>query len=71
MLKRLKNLWKLGEYKIQDSVVSDPLLANETTKLIRDIPLGDGKAEFLGVGTEEEYKEQEKADKGLKGIFGL
>lgn len=33
--------------------------------------LGDGKAEFLGSGTEQEYNEQVKEDKGLKGIFGL
>lgn len=32
---------------------------------------GDGKAEFLGEGTTEEFEELEKEDKGQKGIFGL
>jgi len=34
-------------------------------------PQGDGKAEFLGEGTHEEFLEMEKESKGLKGIFGL
>ena len=29
---------------------------------------GDGKAEFLGSGTEKEYQDQVKEDKGLKGL---
>lgn len=32
---------------------------------------GDGKAVFFGEGTHEEFLEQEKEDKGFKGIFGL
>lgn len=33
---------------------------------------GDGKAEFLGSGTEEEFKDQERKDKfGVKKLFGL
>lgn len=32
---------------------------------------GDGKAEFLGEGTEQEFKDQQNDDKGLKGVFGL
>ncbi len=32
---------------------------------------GDGKAEFIGQGTEEEYKEFEQEQKGFKGIFGI
>lgn len=34
-------------------------------------PLGDGKAEFLGEGTTQEFEEAEREKKGLKGIFGL
>lgn len=34
-------------------------------------PLGDGKAEFLGEGSHEDFGEQEKKDKGIGGIFGL
>lgn len=33
--------------------------------------IGDSGAVFFGEGTEKEFKEQEKADKGMKGIFGL
>ncbi len=32
---------------------------------------GDGKAEFFGLGTEEEYNEMVKEDKGIKGLFGI
>lgn len=32
---------------------------------------GDGKAEFLGEGTQEEFLESEREKKGFKGIFGL
>jgi len=32
---------------------------------------GDGKAEFIGEGTTEEFEEQEKKDKGQHGIFGI
>lgn len=33
--------------------------------------IGDGNAEFLGEGMTEEFEEQEKEDKGQKGIFGI
>lgn len=32
---------------------------------------GDGKAEFLGEGSTDEFEEQEKKDKGQHGIFGI
>lgn len=32
--------------------------------------LGDGKAIFIGEGTEEEFNAMEKERKGFKGIFG-
>lgn len=47
----------------------DPL--DEFMKLPDKEKLGDGKAVFFGEGTHEEFEEQEKEDKGLKGIFGL
>jgi hypothetical protein len=31
----------------------------------------DGKAVWLGEGSEEDFKEMENEKKGLKGIFGL
>ncbi len=33
--------------------------------------VGDGQAVFMGQGTEDEWKELQKEDKGFKGIFGL
>lgn len=46
--------------------VSDVKMVSQEEEII-----GDGKAEFIGPGTEDEWKEQENADKGMKGIFGL
>lgn len=40
-------------------------------KTIATLNIGDGTAEFLGEGTQEEFEKQEKEDKGFKGIFGL
>lgn len=78
MFNRIRNIWKLGEYKVSEDVQTfgttpDGTVLTSTGPLIleRDLPLGDGKAEFLGEGTAEEFAEQERADKGLKGIFGL
>ncbi len=79
MLKRLKQLWKLS--KIHDfdengvlNVYADdidnglihPLVTrrNILPKNYDEI-IGDGKAEFLGVGSEEEWIEQERKDKGM------
>ena len=63
MLSRFKNLWKLSK--------KDPKSIADVLTLADYLPDEDTKAEFLGSGTEEEFKEQEKTDKGLKGIFGL
>ncbi len=64
MLKRLKHLWKLSK--------KDPeLLEGFTEEVLKQVPDMDGKAEFLGEGTQEEYLEYEKEKKGFKGIFGL
>lgn len=34
-------------------------------------PIGDGNAVFIGEGSHDDFVEQEKEDKGLKGLFGL
>ena len=45
---------------------------DESIRLIDDLePVGDGDAEFLGEGTQDEFLESEKEKKGLRGIFGL
>jgi len=64
MLNRLKRIWQLSK--------KDPKkLAELTDEQIDKLPeAGNGKAEFLGVGTEEEFLEQENEDKfGFKKLF--
>lgn len=63
MLKRIKRLWQLSK---RDKKLVDKLTLDE----IVSIPLeGDEKAEFIGEGTQEEYEEQQKKDKGLFNLF--
>jgi Mg2+/Co2+ transporter CorB len=64
MLKRLKRMWNLSQ--------KDPeILNNLTEEQINQIPnVGDGKAVFIPQGSEEDFKEFEKEEKGFKGIFG-
>lgn len=63
MLKRIKRLWQLSK---RDKKLVDKLTLDE----IVSIPLeGDGKAVFIGEGTQEEFEEQEKKDKGLFNLF--
>lgn len=80
MLKRIKNLWNLGKYRVEDDRTFE--LASENgqvvaaaprleKRLVLDEPLGDGHAEFLGEGSSDEFEEQEKKDKGQHGIFGI
>lgn len=64
IIKRIKNVFtneldigQITTYKASDEFMD---------KLVK----GDGKAIFIGEGSEEEYKEMEKERKGLKGIFG-
>lgn len=66
MFKRLRKLWTLTN--------KDPkaleVLENLTDQQLAIIPEEpDGKAEFLGSGTGEEFIEQERADKGMKGWY--
>lgn len=65
MFKRIKRMYDLSK--------KDPkALSNLTDEQIENLPdIGDGKAVFFGEGTEEEFKDLQEADKGLKGIFGL
>lgn len=68
MLKRLKRLIQLSK-KDPKALEKLESLTEEQIAIIPEA--GDGKAVFIGPGTEEEFKEQEKEDKGLKGLFGL
>lgn len=67
IFKRTKRLWKLS--KKDPEALED--FMNLSDKQIMDIPDEDQKAVFLGEGTQEEFKEQQREDKGFKGIFGL
>lgn len=61
MFKRIKRAWELSKTpEDKQEAVAERLLAE-----------GDGKAEFLGEGTHEEYEEQEREKKGLKHVFGI
>lgn len=58
MLNRLKRAWKL-------SGKQPDIIEALTMDQINALPeLGDGKAEFLGDGSHEEFIEQERADAG-------
>lgn len=70
-----RSFTKQQAYEIEEKTGKIVLLAMDVNDVrILDnklVDLGDGMASFLGEGTEEEFKDQEKSDKGLKGIFGL
>lgn len=64
MFKRIKNLWELTSFV--------PSTEGERTILVKDKELEEKvEAVFLSEGTEEEYKEWEREQQGLKGIFGI
>lgn len=66
MFKRIKKLWQLTK--------KDPkaleILENLTDEQLKSVPEeGDEKAEFLGMGTEEEFVKQQRKDNGLQGWY--
>ena len=64
MFKRLKRIIELSK---RDKKLVDKLTMEE----VASIPLeGDGKAEFISEGTEQDFNEQTQKDKGLFGLFG-
>lgn len=69
MIKRLKNLWKLGEEKTVKQVYERLDIEREESEI------GDGKAEFLSEMTEQEYDdyihEEQNGWKNLKRKIGL
>lgn len=64
MLQRIKRLIKLSG--------KDPKAIEALTETqIDTLPsIGDGNAVFISEGTEAEYLEQEKVDKGISHLFG-
>lgn len=65
LLQRITRAWELSKAPEE--------ISNEKLKqFLAEEPLGDGKAEFLGEGTDEEFKDQIEKDKGFKAKpFGL
>lgn len=66
------NLFKRFRQVIKVSKYPEELLDKQEalTDAIDEIN-GDGKAEFIGEGTEADWEEQEREDNGMKGIFGI
>jgi hypothetical protein len=68
MFHRAKRLWKLSQ---KNPEALEKLLDIPDT-VLKNVPeAGDGKAEFIPMGSEEEFKEYERESRGLKGVFGL
>jgi hypothetical protein len=64
MFKRIRNLWELASFV--------PSTEGERTILVKDKELEEKvEAEFFSEGTEEEYREFEREEQGIKGIFGI
>lgn len=66
-IKQLKRLWSLAK---KDKNVMEEFM-KLSSKEIMELPDEDVKAEFIGPGSSQEFKEFENEKKGIKGIFGL
>lgn len=65
MLKRIRRAWSLAT---KDQKALEKLTKEE----IDSVPeAGDGKAVFFPEGSPEDWEEEKKDRKGLKGIFGI
>lgn len=65
MFKRLKKLIALSKKDPKALAILESL-DEEQLALVPDEELGDGKAEFIGEGTHEEFVEFQKEEEGLK-----
>lgn len=66
MFKRIRRMWELSKKDPEVLQIYDTL----TPKDLKDIPdAGDGKAVFFGPGTDEEYLDLQRKDKGMKGWY--
>ncbi len=64
MFKRLRRIIQLSnkDHKLVDKFTDDVIL---------NLPEeGDGKGVWISEGTEKEFQDQEKKDRGLFGLFG-
>ncbi len=71
MFKRIKNLWNLSQYKPSQESVFDFNTKENVSKVTLQKDEPEVKAEFFTEGSEEEYKEFEREQQGIKGIFGI
>lgn len=68
MFKRIRRMWELSS-KDPEVLEKYEKMSPDEIATIPEASKGDGKAVFLGEGTTEEFIEQERADKGLKGWY--
>lgn len=66
MFKRLKRLWTLTKKDPKALEVLEKL-TDEQLKVVPEE--GNGKAEFIGPGTQEEFLDQQRDDEGMKGWY--
>ena len=62
ILRRVKQAWRLS--RLPDEVISTT--PNIADLLVKEAELGDGKAEFIGEGTHDDFVEQQRTDDGTK-----
>lgn len=66
MFKRIKRLWQLSQ-KDPKAIEKLEKLTDEDMDYIPEAP--DGKAVFFTQGTEQEFEDLQKEDKGLKAWY--
>ena len=59
IFQRIRNLWRLSDAIIVEQGAKHDSITIQAVE-------GDGKAEFLGEGTQEEFLEQQREDAGTK-----
>lgn len=70
MFKKIKRLIALANKDPKALEVLESL-SDEQLKAVPDVSEGDGKAEFFGEGTAEEFEELKREDEGMKPWFKL
>ena len=68
MFNRLRRLWHLSKKEPKELEILESLTPDQLAE-VPEVVDGDGKAEFLGEGTHEEFVEQERADSGIRGWY--
>lgn len=66
-IKKLRRLWRLSNK--DENAISDFMKLSD--KEIMNLPDENEKAEFISLGSNEEFKDFDNEKKGIKGIFGI